>query len=170
MKAVFSISLSLILLLALCLTGCGESISGKSPIAVLNYQLFDRDEHQYLLDASNSYDPDGYIEAYAWDTNNDGSFGQKGDGSKGTIVLDNDGTYRLGVKVYDNDNKTDTAYVTINVNWDDDDNQYDPPDDPPDDYHDDDLYHGIAAGYTGNSSYAFAIVSDEGDGLSLIHI
>lgn len=86
------------------------------PTAVLD-GVFDG-ESQIYWDASASFDTNGTIVQYDWDTNNDGTFDTIDYGP--TYVQQDVGYYEehtYGVRVTDNDGLTDTDYFTVNTDY-----------------------------------------------------
>jgi len=67
------------------------------------------------LDASNSYDPDGSITRYYWDTNGDGTYDISSSSPSATVYYLKTGTYTITLKVKDNDGAIDTTSKTITV-------------------------------------------------------
>ncbi len=71
------------------------------------------------LDATGSYDTDGSIESYEWDTDGDGEYGEYYDdadnGETTSFIPDRSGTYELGLRVTDNAGKSRTETRTITV-------------------------------------------------------
>ena len=65
------------------------------------------------LDASDSYDPDGYITDYYWDWDGDGGF--EGYGKTPTHTFTEPGTYGVTLLVYDNENEGNWTrqYITV---------------------------------------------------------
>ena len=64
------------------------------------------------FDATNSFDPDGYITSYFWD------FGDSTNATDGAIVshtYTDNGDYMVTLTITDNDNKTDSATDTVTV-------------------------------------------------------
>jgi len=70
---------------------------------------------EVTLDASASSDPDGDSLSYSWDTNDDGTYGDKSGGSSITVSESSAGTYNYSVKVSDGNGGTDTATYTLTV-------------------------------------------------------
>ncbi|HKN93127.1 MAG TPA: PKD domain-containing protein [Thermoleophilaceae bacterium] len=67
------------------------------------------------LDGTSSTDSDGTIASYSWDTNDDGTFGDK-TGATPTISFSAPGTHTVQLRVTDNDGATDTVSKDITVN------------------------------------------------------
>ncbi len=65
------------------------------------------------LDGSASYDPDGTIQSYEWDTNGDGQTDAYGVTVDAAFSL---GSHTVTLTVTDNGGETDTDYVSITVN------------------------------------------------------
>jgi len=65
------------------------------------------------IDASQSRDPDGTIERYRWDIDGDETFER--DGQATTRTYPDDGRYRVGVRLIDNDSAVATTNRTIRV-------------------------------------------------------
>ena len=65
------------------------------------------------LNASRSYDPDGYITTYEWDLNNDGAYEKTGINCTHTFAAG--GNHTVGLKVTDNSGLTNTTTRTIYV-------------------------------------------------------
>ena len=65
-----------------------------------------------FFNASDSYDEDGFIEKYEWDFDNDGFF-DDGSGVFSSYSWDEEGTYKVSVKVTDNSNMIDTIFKYI---------------------------------------------------------
>jgi len=61
---------------------------------------------EVTFDASASSDPDGEIDAYAWDLDDDGEF-DDAEGAKATKVYDSEGSHRVAVRVTDDDGDSD---------------------------------------------------------------
>jgi hypothetical protein len=68
-----------------------------------------------LFDASESYDPDGYITLYEWDWNNDGIFDENHTSPTATHVFEEVGYYPVTLKITDNDNLTDRKTKTVRI-------------------------------------------------------
>jgi len=86
--------------------------TNKKPIADASAsEQYGNPNSPVIFDGSKSSDPDGTIDMYKWDWDNDGFY----DISSITTThsFDSIGTYKVTLKVYDNDGATDTD--TINV-------------------------------------------------------
>jgi hypothetical protein len=70
---------------------------------------------QVTLDASGSTDPDGDIEAYQWDVDDDGAVDQTTNTPRTTETYTTTGTRQVTVTVQDATGKTDEATVTVDV-------------------------------------------------------
>lgn len=68
-----------------------------------------------LFNASNSYDPDGYITMYRWDWDNDGIIDENHISSTSTHTFEEVGYYPVALWVVDNDNRTDRKLKTVRV-------------------------------------------------------
>jgi hypothetical protein len=68
-----------------------------------------------LFDASASYDPDGTIVSYAWDSDDDGAY-DDASGVNPSIKFSDPGTFHVDLKVTDDDGATDTLDTKITVN------------------------------------------------------
>ena len=66
------------------------------------------------LNATGSYDPDGYITAYEWDLNNDSVYGDE-NGSTCTASFSTGGDHTIGLEVTDNSSLTNTTRKQITV-------------------------------------------------------
>ena len=80
----------------------------------------------FELDASSSYDADGSIEKYLWDTDNDGDFNDSGGSLEGVVKswkFDLDGVYVIALLVIDNDGNPARDTVTITVKAEDSNGQ-----------------------------------------------
>lgn len=83
--------------------------SNDDPVALLNADDTTVTIGQTVdLDASWSYDPDGYIQSYDW-------FNASGSGSSATATFYSTGQRQVSVEVTDDDGATDEASVTIDV-------------------------------------------------------
>jgi hypothetical protein len=67
------------------------------------------------FDASDSYDPDGTIELYEWDWNNDGNYDETFSIPTATYSWSNTGSYQVTLRVTDNTNATDIESKTVDV-------------------------------------------------------
>jgi hypothetical protein len=67
------------------------------------------------FDASDSYDPDGTIELYEWDWDNDGTYDESHTTPTATHTWDDEGDYPVTLKVTDNNSGTDNVTKTIQV-------------------------------------------------------
>jgi len=68
-----------------------------------------------LFDASDSYDPDGYITLYEWDWNNDGVFDENHTNPTATYSWPDYGFYNITLRVKDNNSLTRTKTKTVRV-------------------------------------------------------
>ena len=68
-----------------------------------------------LFNASDSYDPDGYITWYRWDWNNDGVFDENHTSPTSTHTFEEVGYYPVTLRIVDNDNWTDHKTKTVRV-------------------------------------------------------
>jgi PKD repeat protein len=68
-----------------------------------------------LFNASDSYDPDGYIKLYSWDWDNDGVFDENHTSPTSTHTFDEVGYYPVTLRVVDNDNISDSKTKTVRV-------------------------------------------------------
>ncbi|MCU0851379.1 MAG: PKD domain-containing protein [Candidatus Thermoplasmatota archaeon] len=66
-----------------------------------------------IFDASTSEDPDGTIELYEWDWNNDGQYEEGYSNPTATHMWPHQGSYNIRLQVTDNDGDTDTQTKTI---------------------------------------------------------
>src|SRR5690606_17936309 len=80
-----------------------EEDPNENPVAVIwaEYQSFPTGE-RISLNAHDSYDPDGSIETYSWDLDDDGIF--ETSGASKSIRFDEAGTYRIELVVSDEQN------------------------------------------------------------------
>jgi hypothetical protein len=77
-----------------------------------------------LFNASDSYDPDGYIKLYEWDWNNDGVYDYKNYTSPiATHIFEEAGKYLVTLRVHDNNRTNDIKKKRVRVG-------YQPPDAP----------------------------------------
>jgi O-glycosyl hydrolase/regulation of enolase protein 1 (concanavalin A-like superfamily) len=90
------------------------TFSSLLPIADIGDTYTVSEGSSVTLDASNSYDPDGWIVSYLWDLDNDGQY-DDASGVTANFSRTDDGSYTVGVKVIDNfgGEDTDTATVTV---------------------------------------------------------
>ena len=70
---------------------------------------------EVILDASNSYDPDGEIQHYEWDLDGDGEYDGFTASPEIFYYWVESGTYSVKLRVTDNDGATDTFVKVINV-------------------------------------------------------
>jgi PKD repeat protein len=68
-----------------------------------------------LFNASDSYDPDGYITMYRWDWNNDGVIDEDHTSPTTTHTFEDVGYYPVALWVVDNDNRTDCKIKIVRV-------------------------------------------------------
>ena len=66
------------------------------------------------LDASGSFDPDGEITLYEWDTDNDGEY-DDGNGLTKEVTFDSSGTFTVGLRVTDDGGGTDTDTADVDI-------------------------------------------------------
>ena len=109
-KNKLALLVTLIISLALFISGCGPSnqkpsaiftanpTSGEAPLAV-------------SLDATNSYDPDGNIVSYSWDLGD----GETASGEKPDHVYSSSGNFIVELTVTDNGGAQDSTTKTISV-------------------------------------------------------
>jgi PKD repeat protein len=68
----------------------------------------------FILDASDSSDPDNNIASYEWDTDDDGEYDDK-TGVSPSIKFGDNGTYSIGLMVTDDYGESSTATAEVNV-------------------------------------------------------
>lgn len=90
---------------------CDEPNEGKPMAALKVNQKSGEVPLTIKFDASNSNDPDGYIESYEWSFGD----GETATGEKVTHTFSNSGNYDVELKVTDDDSLTDKDYATIRV-------------------------------------------------------
>ncbi len=100
------------------------------------------------FDASDSYDPDGYITLYEWDWDNDGIYDENHTSPKVTHIWDDKGEFPVTLRVTDNDGFIGLKTKTVRVG-----NQ--PPDAP--------IITGLSSGKPG-TLYDFTLNSVDPDG------
>jgi PKD repeat protein len=91
---------------------------GDVPIADAGPDIKVKAGKTFYLDASGSSDPDGTIEKFLWDTDNDGIFDDTDgsrEGQKVSMRFEDKGTYVVTLKVIDNDNNFNTDTLTVTV-------------------------------------------------------
>lgn len=91
------------------------SYCNDPPNAAIDIELPVSIDESVNVDAYQSSDPDGSINSYEWDTDDDGSYD---DGTGETIYpsYGSPGNYQIGLKVTDNDGATDYDSGTVDVN------------------------------------------------------
>ncbi|MBU1613671.1 tandem-95 repeat protein, partial [Patescibacteria group bacterium] len=101
--------------LNISLSGVGASISpNQPPIAVIDSPLESKSGELIIFDASRSYDPDGNIDFYEWDLNNDGLFEEFTIFPVAKCQWNKAGTYTVALRVKDNrDAKSETTKRTV---------------------------------------------------------
>ena len=67
------------------------------------------------FDASASYDPDGVIVLYEWDWDDDGTYDESTTSPTTTYSWSEKGSYNVGLKVTDNNNKIDRTTKTVEI-------------------------------------------------------
>jgi hypothetical protein len=67
------------------------------------------------FNASESYDPDGYIILYEWDWNNDGIYDESHTDPTGAFSWSEHGDYPVTLRITDNDNTTDTKIGLVTI-------------------------------------------------------
>ncbi|HEC76859.1 MAG TPA: PKD domain-containing protein [Thermoplasmatales archaeon] len=89
----------------------------QSPRAVFDWEPYEPQVGETItFDASDSYDPDGYITGYRWDWNGDGTWDTGWLSSPyATYSYSDAGTYRVKLQVKDNDGATDIQRQYIEV-------------------------------------------------------
>ena len=98
--------------------------SNRLPVASFTYTPTNpKVNEQVNLDASSSYDPDGSITRYYWDTNGDGTYDVSGSSPSVTTYYLKAGTYTVTLKVKDNEGATATTSKTITVEKEEEQNQ-----------------------------------------------
>ncbi|MEW5760753.1 MAG: CehA/McbA family metallohydrolase, partial [Candidatus Thermoplasmatota archaeon] len=85
----------------------------KRPIAIITCENNVKAGKKILFDGGASYDPDGEIKIFEWDFNNDGT--PDANGMKIEHRFEKKGTYKVSLKVFDDDNEYSIAYATIYV-------------------------------------------------------
>jgi outer membrane protein assembly factor BamB len=96
---------------------------GQPPMADAGPDINAKAGKTFFLDASGSSDPDGIIEKFLWDTDNDGIFDDTDgsrEGQKVSMRFDDPGTYIVTLKVIDDDDNFGTDTLTVTVTEDDD--------------------------------------------------
>jgi PKD repeat protein len=103
-----------------------EGGAGLSSLAIPWYWGFPKPEFKWtpihpdpgeiiLFNASNSYDPDGFITMYRWDWDNDGVIDENHTIPTSTHTFEEVGYYPVALWVVDNDNRTDRKLKTVRV-------------------------------------------------------
>jgi len=88
----------------------------KPPIVNLNYDPVKPEiDQDIIFDVSWSYDPDGSIELYEWDWNNDGVFEQNHTSLTVIHSWVEPGTYPITLKVTDDSGANSTKTITVTV-------------------------------------------------------
>ena len=91
------------------------TVNNRNPSASFTDNGAVMTSEDFGLDASGSSDPDGSVNSYAWDTDNDGSY-DDASGSSPSVSKSDDGSYTIGLKVTDNDGSSSTTSKSITVN------------------------------------------------------
>jgi PKD repeat protein len=130
--------------------GGGGTTTLSAPNADANGPYYGVVDEEITFDGSGSNDPDGTIESYDWDFDNDGEY-DDGTGISPTYSWSTPGGYTIKLKVTDNDGKTDTDTATVTISKLDQ-----PPSDPT-------IVEGPTEGSI-NTEYTYIVVSTDPDG------
>ncbi|MDY7082330.1 MAG: PKD domain-containing protein, partial [Halobacteria archaeon] len=91
-----------------------EDDTNEPPSAKFDYSPSDPKVNETVtFDASPSQDPDGSIESYEWDFDNDGKFDETNQSI--SSVFESPGTYEVTLRVTDEYGNSDTVTKTITV-------------------------------------------------------
>lgn len=99
------------------LTGFAIPEINLLPIAEFHWKpILPEPGEEILFNASDSYDPDGYIKLYEWDWDNDGEFDEKNYTSPFTThIFEESGYYPVSLRVTDNCFTNDTITIIVRV-------------------------------------------------------
>ncbi|MBI4844613.1 MAG: choice-of-anchor D domain-containing protein [Nitrospirae bacterium] len=103
--------------LTVTLSGTGVAAPNRAPVANAGGPYNVGEGMTSLLDASGSYDIDGFIVTYSWDLDNDGIYETIGNplGFNASAIDGPQGPFLIGLKVTDNLGATGTATTSISV-------------------------------------------------------